>query len=67
MNVLISLCVVLLTSMLQPSTHKVRQADLILVIDHGKIVEQGSHEELLKMRGAYHALYTTQLMAQEKK
>ena len=29
MNVLISLCVVLLTSMLQPSTHKVRQADLI--------------------------------------
>ncbi len=45
----------------------IRQADLILVIDHGKIVEQGSHEELLKKRGAYHALYTTQLKAQEKK
>jgi len=45
----------------------IRQADLILVIDHGKIVEQGTHEELLKKRGAYHALYTTQLKAQEKK
>lgn len=45
----------------------IRQADVILVIDHGKIVEQGSHEELLAKRGAYYELYTTQLSAQEKK
>ncbi|MBP3428072.1 MAG: ABC transporter ATP-binding protein [Clostridia bacterium] len=44
----------------------IRQADLILVIDHGKIVEQGTHEELLARGGAYHELYTTQLSAQER-
>lgn len=38
----------------------IRQADCILVIDHGRIVEQGSHEELLALRGEYHALYTQQ-------
>jgi ATP-binding cassette subfamily B protein/subfamily B ATP-binding cassette protein MsbA len=32
-------------------------ADLILVMDNGKIVESGSHEELLKNRGLYQALY----------
>jgi len=45
----------------------IRQADVILVIDHGRIVEQGTHEKLLAARGAYHALYTTQLSKQEKK
>ena len=44
----------------------VRRADTILVIDHGKIVERGTHEELLARGGAYHALYTTQLKKQEK-
>ena len=41
-----------------------RQADVILVIDHGKIVEQGTHTELLQKHGAYYELYTTQLSAQ---
>ena len=45
----------------------IRQADAILVIDHGRIVEQGTHEDLLKAGGAYYALYTTQLRKQEKK
>ena len=45
----------------------IRQADLILVIDHGKIVERGTHEELLAQGGAYYQLYTTQLSKQEKK
>lgn len=38
----------------------VRNADLILVVRDGKIVEQGRHNELLKQRGYYHALYTRQ-------
>jgi len=44
----------------------IRQADMILVIDHGKVVEQGTHEELLAAGGVYHSLYTTQLSRQEK-
>ena len=35
-------------------------ADLILVLDRGQIVEQGTHSELLALRGAYHRLYTLQ-------
>ncbi|MEZ4358914.1 MAG: ABC transporter ATP-binding protein [Kofleriaceae bacterium] len=38
----------------------IRDADLILVMNHGAIVEQGRHEELLAARGAYHALYQAQ-------
>lgn len=39
----------------------VRNADRIIVINNGKIVEEGSHETLLKKDGAYAALYKTQL------
>ncbi len=35
-------------------------SDLILVLDHGHIVEQGSHRELLQKKGFYHTLYTSQ-------
>ena len=38
----------------------VRDADLILVVRNGKIVEQGTHAELLMKRGYYHELYTRQ-------
>jgi ATP-binding cassette, subfamily B, bacterial len=38
----------------------VRQADRILVVDHGRIVEQGSHAELLAAEGLYADLYRTQ-------
>ncbi len=38
----------------------VRDADLILVVKNGRIVEQGSHSELLKLRGYYYELYTRQ-------
>lgn len=35
-------------------------ADLILVMDHGKIVEQGTHAQLLDKKGFYHKLFTSQ-------
>lgn len=38
----------------------VRNADVILVVRQGKIVEQGTHSELLKKKGYYYELYTRQ-------
>ena len=35
----------------------IRDADLIVVLEHGQVVEQGSHEELLARRGLYTSLY----------
>ena len=38
----------------------IRDADLILVMNEGRIVEQGTHQELLDARGFYHELYASQ-------
>jgi len=38
----------------------IRQADLILVMKDGNIIEQGNHEELLKIKGFYYNLYSSQ-------
>ncbi|HEX2033673.1 MAG TPA: ABC transporter ATP-binding protein, partial [Chloroflexota bacterium] len=38
----------------------IRDADQILVIDHGRIVERGRHEELLQRKGFYQRLYASQ-------
>jgi ATP-binding cassette subfamily B protein len=35
----------------------IRDADLIVVLEHGQIIEQGSHDELLERRGLYTSLY----------
>ena len=37
----------------------IRDADEILVINHGEIIERGTHDELLEARGFYHNLATT--------
>ncbi|WP_442855726.1 ABC transporter ATP-binding protein [Caldicellulosiruptor sp. F32] len=43
----------------------IRDADLILVMDHGDIVEQGTHQELLKKGGFYAKLYYSQFEKEE--
>jgi ABC-type multidrug transport system ATPase subunit len=44
----------------------VRRADLILVMDGGRIVERGTHRELLKSGGLYREIYDLQLRDQER-
>ena len=41
----------------------IQDADIILVMENGSIVEQGSHEDLLTARGAYYRLYQSQFTA----
>ena len=41
----------------------IREADVILVMENGAIIESGTHEELMKKKGAYHTLYMTQYAA----
>jgi ATP-binding cassette subfamily B protein len=44
----------------------IRNADQILVVDEGRIVQRGSHDELLVQGGLYHDLYQTQFAQQER-
>ena len=43
----------------------IREADLILVIEHGEVVERGTHEELSRLDGYYRKIYNLQLKPQE--
>lgn len=43
----------------------IRSADRILVIDKGRIIEEGSHKELLDKKGRYYRLYTNQFMEEQ--
>jgi ATP-binding cassette, subfamily B, bacterial len=44
----------------------VRNADNILLLDQGMVAEQGTHEELLALRGQYYELYKAQYSELEK-
>ena len=36
----------------------VRNSDAIMVLDHGRIIERGTHNDLIAQRGTYYQLYT---------
>ena len=39
----------------------IRNSDAIIVLEHGKIIERGNHEDLIRMKGIYYQLYTGKL------
>ena len=46
------------TSLTTPTT--VRQADRICVLEHGRVVELGTHDELMALRGRYRTMFDLQ-------
>lgn len=45
----------------------VKNADLIIVLEDGKIIEQGKHADLMQLKGYYHNMYEQQLLEEGKK
>ena len=44
----------------------IKNADIILVMNKGNIIEQGTHDELLKKKGFYYNLYNSQFLRMKK-
>jgi ABC-type multidrug transport system fused ATPase/permease subunit len=44
----------------------VRRADLILLLEDGRVVERGTHEELMTARGAYSAMVLRQMASHDQ-
>ncbi len=44
----------------------IRNADRIIVLDSGQVIESGTHQQLMKMRGAYHALHEVKIVHDQK-
>jgi ATP-binding cassette subfamily B protein len=45
----------------------IRNADQVLVLDHGEIIERGTHQELLDAEGFYYDLYMSQFRREPEK
>ncbi|MEM1164335.1 MAG: ABC transporter ATP-binding protein, partial [Pseudomonadota bacterium] len=45
--------------------HTIREADQIIFVEHGQITEQGTHEDLLAMNGAYARQYRQYMQVQD--
>ena len=43
----------------------IQHSDNIILLSHGQIIEQGNHQELLRLKGRYHQLYTLQYNKQQ--
>ena len=54
------------TFMIAHRLSTIRRADLILLMEDGRIIERGTHEELMRARGAYHAMVVRQMAAAEQ-
>lgn len=55
------------TLMIAHRLSTIRKADVILVLDHGRLVERGTHQELMDQEGLYRQLYELQTRAAERK
>ncbi len=65
-NALDELCVGRTTLVVAHRLSTIKNADEIAVVDDGRIIEQGSHEELMRKEGVYNHLYSLQFRDQEE-
>lgn len=54
------------TFMIAQRVSAIVSCDIIIVLDQGKIVEQGTHEELIKLNGYYNKIFQSQLLAKKE-
>jgi ABC-type multidrug transport system fused ATPase/permease subunit len=54
------------TFMIAHRLSTIRRADLILLLEDGRVIERGTHEELMARRGVYHAMVMRQMASHEE-